>query len=101
MTIYERPFDQVLFTYCIHQDVTIRKISTLADYIGYKLDEYGGFTSLQCLTIRSFLNTLKHRIEKMENNKKLMDRFNYHFEQFYEDIENAMNEIKSKKSENN
>ena len=52
-------FNSKLYNYCIHSEITARKITNCYKLIANMQEEYNGFTVLQCACIKSYLNIMK------------------------------------------
>lgn len=82
-------FNRKLYFYCIHSDITKRKITNCYKIICEVQENYGGFNLLQCCCIKAYLNSLKRRIERMKD-EALLNYWNYLFADFVKEIENAL-----------
>lgn len=82
-------FNSKLYNYCISSEITARKITSCYKLIANMQESYGGFTIMQCICIKSYLNTMKRRIERLQN-FKLLEEWNYYFSDFVQEIEKAV-----------
>lgn len=89
-------FNSKLLKYCIYDTITKRKLGNLYKCICDVSEQYGGFTVLQAICIKSYLKTLKHRIEKKASD--LLPVYEYYFEDFVHQIEAALEEDECKKN---
>ena len=79
-------FNSKLYNYCIHGYITARKITNCYKLIANIQESYGGFTVMQCICIKSYLNTMKRRIQRLQDSK-LLEKWDYYFSDFVQEVE--------------
>lgn len=82
-------FNSKLYNYCFSSEITTRKITNCYNLIVNMQESYGGFTIMQCICIKSYLNTMKRRIERLQD-AKLLEKWNYYFSDFVQEVEKAV-----------
>lgn len=89
-------FNSKLYNYCIHSEITTRKITNCYNLIANMQENYGGFTILQAICIKSYLKTMKRRLER-KNDAKLLAKWNHYFSDFVQEVEKVVKEWGGKK----
>ena len=82
-------FNSKLYNYCVHSEITARKITNCYNLIANMQEVYNGFTVLQCAYIKSYLNIMKKRIERLQD-AKLLKKWEYYFSDFVQEVEKAV-----------